>query len=102
MLNIDSIFTRERRKQGGYSLLGPGGGAPEGGAPGSGAPEASCSGLQGSSWTKPTSSSGPNGGPAEPSPSPPPPKLIQRMESGYESSERNSSPTSLDLNPGQP
>lgn len=91
MLNIDSIFTREKRKQGGYSLLGPEGGAPE----------ASRTHPRGSSWTLPTTFSSQNGAPAEPSPSPLPPKLIQRMESGYESSERNSSPTRLDLNPGE-
>lgn len=91
VLNIDSIFTRDKRKQGGYSLLGPEGGAPE----------ASRKRPQGSSWTLPTTFSSQNGAPAEPSPSPLPQKLIQRMESGYESSERNSSPTRLDLNSGE-
>uniref|UniRef100_A0A673BQ00 Ubiquitin specific peptidase 54a n=1 Tax=Sphaeramia orbicularis TaxID=375764 RepID=A0A673BQ00_9TELE len=80
-LNIDSIFSRERRRQAGYSPLG----APlpdDCGAPTSEGAEAS--------FLLPP-----------PPPPPPPPRLIQRMESGYESSERNSnSPVSLDLNLG--
>ncbi|XP_023264340.1 inactive ubiquitin carboxyl-terminal hydrolase 54-like isoform X1 [Seriola lalandi dorsalis] len=109
VLNIDSIFTRERRRQAGYSPLGPS--LPDDcGAPASERADASftaphevMSVRPGSSWTLPSSSSshrGGRGGGAElPPPPPPPPRLIQRMESGYESSERNSSsPVSLDLN----
>lgn len=93
-LNIDTIFTRERRRQAGYSPLG---GPPSEGCR---APESEgavqkegVSVRPGSSTTLPSSFRG-----AE---IPPPPRLIQRMESGYESSERNSSsPVSLDLNLG--
>ncbi|XP_061915457.1 inactive ubiquitin carboxyl-terminal hydrolase 54-like isoform X4 [Entelurus aequoreus] len=76
-LNIDSIFARERRsRQAGYSPLGRG-----------------LASEDVSSWTLPA------GGGREQAP---PPRLIQRMESGYESSERNSgSPTSLDLSLGE-
>lgn len=89
VLNIDSIFTRERRRQAGYSPLGAEGGAPD----------ASFTAPLSSSWTLPTTSSSHKGGAAGGA-EPPPPRLIQRMESGYESSERNSSsPVSLDLNP---
>ncbi|XP_030011374.1 inactive ubiquitin carboxyl-terminal hydrolase 54a isoform X2 [Sphaeramia orbicularis] len=120
-LNIDSIFSRERRRQAGYSPLG----APlpdDCGAPTSEGAEASFLAQEevrrvrpGSSWTLPSSSSschkggGDSGNAAAgrvaelppPPPPPPPPRLIQRMESGYESSERNSnSPVSLDLNLG--
>uniref|UniRef100_A0A8C7TZK8 Ubiquitin specific peptidase 54a n=1 Tax=Oncorhynchus mykiss TaxID=8022 RepID=A0A8C7TZK8_ONCMY len=94
-LNIDSIFSRERRRQAGYSPLGAT--LPEdSGAPAEG-PTGSVTGQgQGpfgnmaSSWTLPT----PRGHNMEQQP----PRLIQRMESGYESSERNSnSPVSLDM-----
>ncbi|XP_068183892.1 ubiquitin carboxyl-terminal hydrolase 54-like isoform X2 [Antennarius striatus] len=102
-LNIDSIFTRERRRQAGYSPLeGPlqdDGGAPEGVE----AREEVRPAGRGSSWTlpAPTSQRGAGGAETLPPPPPPPPRLIQRMESGYESSDRNSSsPVSLDLNPG--
>ncbi|XP_070772240.1 inactive ubiquitin carboxyl-terminal hydrolase 54a [Enoplosus armatus] len=109
VLNIDSIFTRERRRQAGYSPLGAS--LPDDRrAPASEGADASFPAQQevksvrpGSSWTLPTtSSSHRGGGGAElPPPPPPPPRLIQRMESGYESSERNSSsPVSLDLNLG--
>ncbi|KAI3363532.1 hypothetical protein L3Q82_012138 [Scortum barcoo] len=117
-LNIDSIFSRERRRQAGYSPLGASlqddSGAPT--LPTSGAnasftvQEEVKSVRPGSSLTLPSTSSshrgrrdGPGGAelPPPPPPPPPPPRLIQRMESGYESSERNSSsPVSLDLNPG--
>ncbi|XP_013889809.1 inactive ubiquitin carboxyl-terminal hydrolase 54 [Austrofundulus limnaeus] len=100
-LNIDTIFTRERRRQAGYSPLG-GPPSEDCGAPGSEAADPSftvqeegMSVRPGSSKTLPSSFRG-----AE-FPPPPPPRLIQRMESGYESSERNSSsPVSLDLNLG--
>eukprot|EP00063_Salmo_salar_P082978 XP_014057813.1 PREDICTED: inactive ubiquitin carboxyl-terminal hydrolase 54-like isoform X6 [Salmo salar] len=94
-LNIDSIFSRERRRQAGYSPLGAT--LPEdSGAPAEG-PTGSVTGQgQGpfgnmaSSWTLPTT----RGHNMEQQP----PRLIQRMESGYESSERNSnSPVSLDM-----
>uniref|UniRef100_A0A8C8CV87 USP domain-containing protein n=1 Tax=Oncorhynchus tshawytscha TaxID=74940 RepID=A0A8C8CV87_ONCTS len=94
-LNIDSIFSRERRRQAGYSPLGAT--LPEdSGAPAEG-PTGSVTGQgQGpfgnmaSSWTLPN----PRGHNMEQQP----PRLIQRMESGYESSERNSnSPVSLDM-----
>ncbi|XP_041645679.1 inactive ubiquitin carboxyl-terminal hydrolase 54a isoform X2 [Cheilinus undulatus] len=106
-LNIDSIFTRERRRQAGYSPLGAS--LPEdSGAATTEAVDASlqsqkivASVMPGSSWTLPTSSSSHRAGGVELPPPPPPPRLIQRMESGYESSERNSnSPVSLDLNLG--
>ncbi|XP_010783921.1 inactive ubiquitin carboxyl-terminal hydrolase 54-like, partial [Notothenia coriiceps] len=97
-LNIDSIFSRERRRQAGYSPLG----AP---LPDSGAPredeEEEEEGRK--ARTLPHSSSSFHRGGAQglPPPPPPPPRLIQRMESGYESSERNSSsPVSLDLHLG--
>nr|XP_046258257.1 inactive ubiquitin carboxyl-terminal hydrolase 54a isoform X2 [Scatophagus argus] len=107
-LNIDSIFTRERRRQAGYSPLGASL-SDDCRAPASEGADASFpaqgevkSARPGSSWTLPTSTGshrrgGDGVGGAELSP--PPPRLIQRMESGYESSERNSSsPVSLDLN----
>ncbi|XP_066534974.1 inactive ubiquitin carboxyl-terminal hydrolase 54a [Hoplias malabaricus] len=89
-LNIDSIFSRERRRQAGYSPLS------------TSLPEDA--GLQGealrtmgkipfntTSLSKTLPLSQVKG-------SQQPPKLIQRMESGYESSERNSnSPVSLDM-----
>ncbi|XP_042288359.1 inactive ubiquitin carboxyl-terminal hydrolase 54a isoform X2 [Thunnus maccoyii] len=111
VLNIDSIFSRERRRQAGYSPLEASlpddcGAPPAEGADASSssaAQEEATSVRQGSSWTLPTSSHRAGGlrtgGADLPPPPPPPPRLIQRMESGYESSERNSSsPVSLDLN----
>ncbi|TKS86014.1 Inactive ubiquitin carboxyl-terminal hydrolase 54 [Collichthys lucidus] len=119
-LNIDSIFTRERRRQAGYSPLGASL-LDDGGAPASEGADASFPAQEEmksvrpvSSWTLPTISGSHRGGRDEPGgvrgsaggaelppPPPPPPRLIQRMESGYESSERNSSsPVSLDLNLG--
>ncbi|XP_061767525.1 inactive ubiquitin carboxyl-terminal hydrolase 54-like isoform X2 [Nerophis ophidion] len=91
-LNIDSIFARERRsRQAGYSPLERGLASEDGG---SGAAYTANRGAASvSSWTLPA------GGGREQAP---PPRLIQRMESGYESSERNSgSPTSLDLSLGE-
>ncbi|XP_058841130.1 inactive ubiquitin carboxyl-terminal hydrolase 54-like isoform X2 [Acipenser ruthenus] len=87
-LNIDSLFSRERRRQAGYTQLG------------------ASMALHEESAEEP-----PKTGPAPPTPlgtaKPPPPQIrgldrgarfIQRMESGYESSERSSSsPVSLDL-----
>uniref|UniRef100_A0A4W6BLD3 Ubiquitin specific peptidase 54a n=1 Tax=Lates calcarifer TaxID=8187 RepID=A0A4W6BLD3_LATCA len=119
-LNIDSIFTRERRRQAGYSPLGAslpddcGATASEGADASFLVPPEVMPVRLGSSWTLPNTSSSHRGGPAGgggsaggvggaelPPPPPPPPRLIQRMESGYESSERNSSsPVSLDLNVG--
>ncbi|XP_017291004.1 inactive ubiquitin carboxyl-terminal hydrolase 54a isoform X2 [Kryptolebias marmoratus] len=100
-LNIDTIFTRERRRQAGYSPLGGPSSedcrAPEseGTDPSFAVQEEGMSVRPGTSRTLPSSFRG-----AE-LPPPPPPRLIQRMESGYESSERNSSsPISLDLNLG--
>ncbi|KAM4599419.1 ubiquitin carboxyl-terminal hydrolase 54-like isoform 2-T2 [Fundulus diaphanus] len=102
-LNIDTIFTRERRRQAGYSPLG---GPPpdDGGAPEPDGADTSFSAQEEGSAIRPGSSrtlpSSFRGSPLPPPP-PPPPRLIQRMESGYESSERNSSsPVSLDLNLG--
>ncbi|XP_043111181.1 inactive ubiquitin carboxyl-terminal hydrolase 54a isoform X3 [Puntigrus tetrazona] len=83
-LNIDSIFSRERRKQAGYSPLG--------------ALLSEDTGPQGvlaasSEHTTFRDLPGPLRRGSEQ-----PPRLIQRMESGYESSERNSnSPVSLDM-----
>ncbi|XP_058882260.1 inactive ubiquitin carboxyl-terminal hydrolase 54-like isoform X2 [Acipenser ruthenus] len=87
-LNIDSLFSRERPRQAGYTQLG------------------ASMALHEESAEEP-----PGAGPVPPTPlgtaKPPPPQIrgldrgarfIQRMESGYESSERNSSsPVSLDL-----
>ncbi|KAJ8248461.1 hypothetical protein GJAV_G00242260, partial [Gymnothorax javanicus] len=83
-LNIDSIFSR---RQPGYSPLGSAALAEDGEAAGQGSGTAgSGSGISGRSRTLP----------------PPQPRLIQRMESGYESSERNSSsPVSLDVPPNE-
>nr|XP_046209713.1 inactive ubiquitin carboxyl-terminal hydrolase 54-like isoform X1 [Oncorhynchus gorbuscha]XP_046209714.1 inactive ubiquitin carboxyl-terminal hydrolase 54-like isoform X1 [Oncorhynchus gorbuscha]XP_046209715.1 inactive ubiquitin carboxyl-terminal hydrolase 54-like isoform X1 [Oncorhynchus gorbuscha]XP_046209716.1 inactive ubiquitin carboxyl-terminal hydrolase 54-like isoform X1 [Oncorhynchus gorbuscha] len=94
-LNIDSIFSRERRRQAGYSPLGAtlpeDSGAPAEGPTGSATGQGQGPfGNMASSWTLPT----PRGHNTEQQP----PRLIQRMESGYESSERNSnSPVSLDM-----
>ncbi|XP_045921165.1 inactive ubiquitin carboxyl-terminal hydrolase 54-like [Micropterus dolomieu] len=124
VLNIDSIFSRERRRQAGYSPLGASlqddcrAPASEGADASFPAQEEVKSVRPGSSWTLPTTSNshraggdgpgvgrgstgGVRGGADLPPPPPPPPRLIQRMESGYESSDRNSSsPVSLDLNLG--
>nr|XP_057907863.1 inactive ubiquitin carboxyl-terminal hydrolase 54-like isoform X2 [Doryrhamphus excisus] len=112
VLNIDSIFTRERRsRQSGYSPLEtPLTDLTERTLPSEGESDALTAQSEvasirpGSSWTLPAASSshlravpaGRGAGQA------PPPRLIQRMESGYESSERNSnSPVSLDLSLGE-
>ncbi|KAG1927086.1 inactive ubiquitin carboxyl-terminal hydrolase 54a isoform X5 [Pimephales promelas] len=83
-LNIDSIFSRERRKQAGYSPLGAL--LPEDTGP---------LGDLATSMEQTTFRDLPGllrRGSEQP------PRLIQRMESGYESSERNSnSPVSLDM-----
>ncbi|KAG9275546.1 inactive ubiquitin carboxyl-terminal hydrolase 54 isoform X1 [Astyanax mexicanus] len=89
-LNIDTIFSKERRRQAGYSPLGTS--LPED----TGLHGAMLGSLQKitfnnnvASKTLPLSQS---------KGSEQPPRLIQRMESGYESSERNSnSPVSLDM-----
>ncbi|KAG7462606.1 hypothetical protein MATL_G00186570 [Megalops atlanticus] len=98
-LNIDSIFSRERRRQAGYSPLGStplpeDSGTQSDGAVGTGSGSGAGTGRQ-----------APYGGASARTLPPPPlrsldnqPRLIQRMESGYESSERNSnSPVSLDM-----
>ncbi|XP_067276766.1 inactive ubiquitin carboxyl-terminal hydrolase 54a isoform X2 [Pseudorasbora parva] len=83
-LNIDSIFSRERRKQAGYSPLGAL--LPEDTGP---QRDLAASMKQTTFRDLP--------GPLRRG-SEQPPRLIQRMESGYESSERNSnSPVSLDI-----
>ncbi|KAK9964570.1 hypothetical protein ABG768_005734 [Culter alburnus] len=83
-LNIDSIFSRERRKQAGYSPLGallPEDTGPQGDLAAS-MEHTTLRDLPGLLRRG----------------SEQPPRLIQRMESGYESSERNSnSPVSLDM-----
>ncbi|TRY92445.1 hypothetical protein DNTS_029599 [Danionella cerebrum] len=80
-LNIDSIFCRERRKQAGYSPLG------------ALFPEDSAPHEDSKDQTTFRDLQGPLRRASEQ-----PPRLIQRMESGYESSERNSnSPVSLDI-----
>lgn len=109
-LNIDSIFSRERHRPVGYATLGP-----------SPLPEDPMSPVHGE-MVSVAVADGSNvtagetgdmtdgsGGAVEPGvehvPNPPPlrgveqqPRLIQRMESGYESSERNSnSPISMDI-----
>ncbi|XP_056326440.1 inactive ubiquitin carboxyl-terminal hydrolase 54a isoform X2 [Danio aesculapii] len=82
-LNIDSIFSRERRKQAGYSPLGALLSEDTG-------PQV---GLMSTKQTTFRDLPGPLRRGSEQ-----PPRLIQRMESGYESSERNSnSPVSLDM-----
>ncbi|XP_060728816.1 inactive ubiquitin carboxyl-terminal hydrolase 54a isoform X2 [Tachysurus vachellii] len=88
-LNIDSIFGRDRRKQAGYAPLGtvlPEDPSHQGALTGSMVKM----GFGASSASKTLPST--QGKRMEP------PRLIQRMESGYESSERNSnSPVSLDI-----
>lgn len=101
-LNIDTLFSRERRRQAGYSPLGPSQADDVAAMKGADASLPGQEGLTsvqaGASWTLPSSHRG-GGGAEMPLPPPPPPRLIQRMESGYESSDRNSSsPVSLDLN----
>ncbi|KAM9364930.1 ubiquitin carboxyl-terminal hydrolase 54-like [Pholidichthys leucotaenia] len=111
VLNIDGIFSRERRRQAGYSPLG----GPDGGGDASFLAQEDEQEKEGSSWTLPnttfSSSSSINnhrgagdragGGAGTDLPPSAPPRLIQRMESGYESSERSSSsPVSLELNLG--
>uniref|UniRef100_A0A3B3XDV4 Uncharacterized protein n=2 Tax=Poecilia mexicana TaxID=48701 RepID=A0A3B3XDV4_9TELE len=95
-LNIDTIFMRERRRQAGYSPLGGGACEPDGAHSTSSGQEEAPSIRAVFSRTLPSSFRGPQ------LPAPPAaPRLIQRMESGYESSERNSgSPVSLDLSLG--
>ncbi|XP_073668907.1 inactive ubiquitin carboxyl-terminal hydrolase 54a isoform X3 [Paramisgurnus dabryanus] len=83
-LNIDSIFSRERRKQHGYTPLGA-----------LLSEDSDPQGELSDSVEQTTFRSLP--GPLRRA-SEQPPRLIQRMESGYESSERNSnSPVSLDM-----
>ncbi|XP_034040541.1 inactive ubiquitin carboxyl-terminal hydrolase 54a [Thalassophryne amazonica] len=103
-LNIDNLFNRERRRQAGYSPLGPSL-IDDSSLPASEETDGTSVSAQGgmrsthlsSSQTLPVTSIILRGGTELPAPLP---RLIQRMESGYESSERNSSsPVSLDLNP---
>lgn len=88
-LNIDSIFNREKRKQAGYAPLGTV--LPEDSSHQSaltGSLDQMRFGATSASRTLPST----QGKRMDP------PRLIQRMESGYESSERNSnSPVSLDI-----
>ncbi|XP_050979883.1 inactive ubiquitin carboxyl-terminal hydrolase 54 isoform X7 [Labeo rohita] len=109
-LNIDSIFSREKHRPAGYATLGPSP-LPEdpmspghselvsvAAAEGSNIAAAEMAGLTDGSVGVPETG-------VEHLPIPPPlrgveqqPRLIQRMESGYESSERNSnSPISMDM-----
>uniref|UniRef100_A0A8C2VJT9 ubiquitinyl hydrolase 1 n=1 Tax=Chinchilla lanigera TaxID=34839 RepID=A0A8C2VJT9_CHILA len=95
-LNIDSIFSRDKRKHCGYTQLSP-------------FSEDSAKEFTSDELSKPPTydfkAGGPSPkykpwGPARPGPQllEQHPRLIQRMESGYESSERNSSsPVSLDV-----
>lgn len=109
-LNIDSIFSREKHLPAGYATLGPSPLPEDPMSPGhselvsGAAPEGSS--IAGAEMGGMTDGSG--GVPemeVEHLPIPPPlrgleqqPRLIQRMESGYESSERNSnSPISMDM-----
>ncbi|XP_028983185.1 inactive ubiquitin carboxyl-terminal hydrolase 54a isoform X2 [Betta splendens] len=102
VLNIDTLFNRERRRQAGYSPLGPpqpDKGEIRGAECSFPAQEGLASLQPSTSWTLPSRGGG--GAEFPLPPLPPPTRLIQRMESGYESSERNSSsPVSLDLNLG--
>ncbi|KAI5107850.1 inactive ubiquitin carboxyl-terminal hydrolase 54 isoform 2 [Silurus meridionalis] len=85
-LNIDSIFSRERRKQAGYAPLGTM--LPE---------DTSHQEILTGSLLK-MGFGATRTLPSTQSKRMEPPRLIQRMESGYESSERNSnSPVSLDI-----
>ncbi|XP_043110058.1 inactive ubiquitin carboxyl-terminal hydrolase 54 isoform X6 [Puntigrus tetrazona] len=109
-LNIDSIFSREKHRPAGYATLGPSP-LPEdpmspghsellsgAAAEGSNTAAAEMGGMTDGSGGVPETE-------VEHLPIPPPlrgveqqPRLIQRMESGYESSERNSnSPISMDM-----
>ncbi|XP_023819371.1 inactive ubiquitin carboxyl-terminal hydrolase 54 isoform X2 [Oryzias latipes] len=95
VLNIDNIFTRERRRQAGYTPLDGGEPASEG-ADVFTAQQEMPSGRSTSTRKLPTTPRVLDGGERG---TDPPSRLIQRMESGYESSDRNSSsPVSLDLN----
>lgn len=88
-LNIDSIFSRERRKQAGYAPLGT-----------MLSEDTSRLGVLRSSLDQMGfgASSASRTLPSTQGKRMEPPRLIQRMESGYESSERNSnSPVSLDI-----
>lgn len=100
-LNIDSIFSRERWRQAGFGSLGPSPLLEESGARGEVLPGTSAAAGQragGPEMLVRTS-----GFLAPPLPQSlhsleHQPRLIQRMESGYESSERNSnSPVSMDM-----
>ncbi|XP_048358582.1 inactive ubiquitin carboxyl-terminal hydrolase 54 isoform X2 [Sphaerodactylus townsendi] len=91
-LNIDSIFSKEKRKQGGYAPLSP--------FSEEAAKEFTEDGLKESliQETRPTRYKQWTLGRGVHFMSDQHPRLIQRMESGYESSERNSnSPVSLDM-----
>uniref|UniRef100_A0AAR2LDE0 USP domain-containing protein n=1 Tax=Pygocentrus nattereri TaxID=42514 RepID=A0AAR2LDE0_PYGNA len=89
-LNIDSIFSRERRRQAGYSPLGTS--LPED----VGTRRESLGSLGQTPFNSNAASK--TLPPYQGRGSEQPPRLIQRMESGYESSERNSnSPVSLDM-----
>ncbi|XP_073774594.1 ubiquitin carboxyl-terminal hydrolase 54 isoform X2 [Danio rerio] len=109
-LNIDSIFSRERHRPVGYTTLGPSPLPEDPMSPVHGelVSVAVAEGSNGAAGETGDMTDG-SGGAVEPGvehvPNPPPlrgveqqPRLIQRMESGYESSERNSnSPISMDM-----
>ncbi len=96
-LNIDSIFSREKHRPAGYATLGPSL-VSAAVAEGPSIAGAEMGGMTDGSGDLPETE-------VEHLPIPPPlrgveqqPRLIQRMESGYESSERNSnSPISMDM-----
>nr|XP_023676124.1 inactive ubiquitin carboxyl-terminal hydrolase 54-like isoform X2 [Paramormyrops kingsleyae] len=100
-LNIDSIFSRERWRQAGFGSLGPSPLLEESGARGEVLPGTSAAAGQGAGGPEMLVRT--SGYLAPPLPQSlhsleHQPRLIQRMESGYESSERNSnSPVSMDM-----
>ncbi|XP_026132142.1 inactive ubiquitin carboxyl-terminal hydrolase 54-like isoform X4 [Carassius auratus] len=106
-LNIDSIFSREKHRPAGYATLGPSPLPEDPMSPGH-SQLVSGAAAEGSNIAAAEMTDGSGGVPeaeVEHLPIPPPlrgveqqPRLIQRMESGYESSERNSnSPISMDM-----
>ncbi|XP_059388292.1 inactive ubiquitin carboxyl-terminal hydrolase 54-like isoform X4 [Carassius carassius] len=106
-LNIDSIFSREKHRPAGYATLGPSPLPEDPMSPGH-SQLVSGATAEGSNIAAAEMTDGSGGVPeaeVEHLPIPPPlrgveqqPRLIQRMESGYESSERNSnSPISMDM-----
>lgn len=100
-LNIDSIFSRERPRQAGNGPPGAAVPPEDAGAQGERAGLGGGSGAGTGARVTPTPGASVTERPPPPPPLrglDPPPRLIQRMESGYESSERNSnSPVSMDM-----